>query len=197
MDKLLSSYKYQSVFIKFLRLYPSLLAYTTHLIPQTAPYYLNSVGGGGSTKLQLHLDQIIAKNSLRMYDYGEEENVNKYGFKHPPAYDYTKIQVPLLTIHAKADKFVNPKDVDVFYSKLTSKAKSLGKLMVEENGFDGDGFLFGVDARTLVYGKILEKFAEAEAESPGSNSVGLQEGTSGVESKELIPTGPPRAGSNN
>lgn len=147
------------------------------IAPEIAPYYLNAIKGAGSIKLQLHLDQIIAKNLFRAYDYGELENINKYGFKQPPKYNYTTIETPIFVIHAADDKFVNSTDIETFYSKLNENAKTLGKLMVVEDGFNENGYLFGVNAKKLVYDVVLEKFAKAVVESPGSISEGLLEGT--------------------
>lgn len=145
--------------------------------PELAPYYLNAIAGGGSQKLKLNIDQIIAKNSFEMYDYGEMENINKYGFKKPLKYDYSKIQSPVFIVHAKDDEYVHGRDVEKVYSKLDVKAKALlGKLMVDEHGFGRNDYLFGKDAKKLVYDVILEKFDKAVRESPGSNSEGLMEG---------------------
>lgn len=178
LDRILSNYEYQNIFIKAIRLFPFLVeAYLKPQIsPENVPYYLNSVQGGGSIKLKLHIAQIIAKNSFQMYDYGKLENINKYGFKIPLAYNYTVIEIPLFIVYAKDDKFVNPKDIDMFCLKLKGRATLLGKLMVTQSGFNSNGYLFGNDAKKLVYDEILGKFEKATAESPGSNFNGLLQG---------------------
>lgn len=140
-----------------------------------APYYLNAMKGGGSRKLQHHLHQIIATNSLQMYNYGTIGNINKYGFVKQPVYNYTNIEVPLYIIYAKNDKFVNAKDVENFYEKLNDKAKTLGKLLIMEEDFNANGYLFGRNAKGLVYDAILKKFKKAVINTPGSKSDGLRE----------------------
>lgn len=68
---------------------------------------------------------------------------------------------------------MNATDVEKFYLELNTKARVLGKLLVMENDFNGNSFLFGGTAKKLVYDVLLEKFEKALLESPGSISEGL------------------------
>jgi gastric triacylglycerol lipase len=57
-------------------------------------FYLQHYPANSSVKCLEHFDQLIKipDPTFRKFDYGEEENLNKYGTKTPPDYDVSKVK---------------------------------------------------------------------------------------------------------
>lgn len=64
---------------------------------------------GTSTKTVIHYGQEIKEEGkFQQYDYGEKENLIKYGQPTPPEYDPGKIKNSIYLMFAEKDKLTNP-----------------------------------------------------------------------------------------
>lgn len=62
-----------------------------------------------STRQLLHFLQTNRADDFQQYDYGEKKNMKKYGQKHPPSIDLTKIEgVPIAMFVGKQDDLSTP-----------------------------------------------------------------------------------------
>jgi lysosomal acid lipase/cholesteryl ester hydrolase len=86
------------------------------------PYYLSYDPSGVSVKAFTHFTQLMFTKDpkFQMYDYGKEENLEKYGTESPPVYDISKIQTKIAIFYGENDNlctlenvaFINDKKKD-------------------------------------------------------------------------------------
>jgi len=50
---------------------------------------------GSSTRALVHYAQMVTSGVFRQYDHGRKQNIDVYGTEEPPAYDISKITVPV------------------------------------------------------------------------------------------------------
>lgn len=73
------------------------------------PLVLSHSPAGTSTKSVIHYAQEIGSDgNFRQYDYGETQNLIKYGTKVPPSYNVSEIDVPMFLISADNDYLAQP-----------------------------------------------------------------------------------------
>lgn len=80
-----------------------------------------------SVKQQIHLMQLIESGQFQHFDYGEKENLKRYGQKTPPIFDLRAItKVPIGMFVGKLDPLADSRDArkelrqiksDVFYQE--------------------------------------------------------------------------------
>lgn len=58
---------------------------------------------GTSVKAFIQLGQNFKAKKFQMYDYGPQENSIKYGQMNPPAYDLSKVTLPMAVFYGKSD----------------------------------------------------------------------------------------------
>ena len=60
------------------------------------PIYLDNLPAGSSTRPFVHYAQLhLLENEFRKFDFGKEENIERYGSEIPPSYDLSKITTPV------------------------------------------------------------------------------------------------------
>lgn len=75
-----------------------------------------------SFKDGVHLLQSLGFDHVRFYDYGETENLRRYGTKIPPALPYHRIPTyNLVVISGKGDYLSTRRNVQKFVNSLSSK----------------------------------------------------------------------------
>lgn len=67
---------------------------------------------GTSLKSLLHFKQLISRKKFEEYDHGPEENLKRYGQKHAPSLDISKIEdFPIALFAGVEDKLASIVDV--------------------------------------------------------------------------------------
>ena len=60
------------------------------------PVYLDHFPGGSSTRPFVHYAQLHSYDyEFKKFDFGQEENMQRYGQTEPPHYDLSNVQAPL------------------------------------------------------------------------------------------------------
>lgn len=114
---------------------------------------ISTFRAGSSAKTLNHVAQIMYSNSLKYYDYeNDEENLKAYGKVSPPEYNLTKITAPISLHYSAEDNFMNTESVEKLGKKLPS---FIGSFVVPAPKFNHIDYLTGIHARELVYEDIF------------------------------------------
>uniref|UniRef100_A0AAR5PTV1 Lipase n=2 Tax=Dendroctonus ponderosae TaxID=77166 RepID=A0AAR5PTV1_DENPD len=124
----------------------------TTLLPIMTKY----TPAGASTKQLIHYGQEIQSGYFRQYDYGILSNMAQYGRVTPPRYDVTQITAPTYMIYSKNDWLSAETDVNKLCNKMGDGCK--GKILMSDFKFNHLDYMFGIDAPTLVYSKVISLF---------------------------------------
>lgn len=102
---------------------------------------------------------VVRNGNVSKFDYGDKENIERYGQPTPPAYDMTSIpkDFPLFLISGGVDKLSDVNDVQVLQDSLRDHDGN--KLMVRFiPEYAHADFIFGVNANKLVYDPLMAFF---------------------------------------
>lgn len=122
------------------------------------PIILGHVPAGASTRTLVHYAQEIKNDGrFQQFDFGPEGNFKQYGSPTPPEYAVHQITLPIALLSAENDWLSGDVDVTNLYVQLTNPIEHYIVPMKEFNHID---FLWGVDAPTLVYVKLLHLLEE-------------------------------------
>ncbi|XP_014616133.1 PREDICTED: lipase 3-like [Polistes canadensis] len=116
------------------------------------PVILSHVPAGTSTKTFIHLLQGVKSANFRQFDYGAKRNLQIYNNITPPEYNISTITVPMALYYAPNDWLVNVKDVLNLSKELRNV---VDKYKIPFEKFNHLDFLWAIDARKLVYNRIL------------------------------------------
>ncbi|XP_075230312.1 lipase 3-like [Lycorma delicatula] len=117
------------------------------------PFYFSSVPAGTSLKTLFHLVQIFKTGKFQQYDYGPLENIKKYGEITPPTYPLLNFDSQVALIYGNNDGLLNRESV----GKLERNLRGIRMVYeVDDPRFSHLDFMFGNNAKRLVYDKILE-----------------------------------------
>ncbi len=92
-----------------------------HIDFKRVPVIAANQFGGSSVQNFLHWSQSIHTGEFKMYDFGEAENLKRYGKKLPPAYDvspYKKFTFPSLVFGFGRDALVDHDSILKFLARL-------------------------------------------------------------------------------
>ncbi|KOX71607.1 Lipase 3 [Melipona quadrifasciata] len=117
------------------------------LLPLVTQYFPSGV----AVKQLAHYGQLIQSGKFRKFDYGLAGNIEKYNETNPPDYNLRNVTVPTYLHYATNDKVVDVEDVLELYETLPD----VEKFLVPRDVFAHLDFMWGEDANTLVYDKIL------------------------------------------
>lgn len=99
---------------------------------------------GGSLRQGLHFLQTMKSARFCQYDYGEQENLRRYGTAGSPDYPLEKITAPVALYYGSNDPFVAGRDLDQLAEKLP---KLILKHKFDDSKWNHIDFLFGYDGR--------------------------------------------------
>ncbi|CAI9736947.1 gastric triacylglycerol lipase-like [Octopus vulgaris] len=86
------------------------------------PVYLTHSPAGTSTQNMAHFAQLVRSKDCKKYDYGTQaENLLHYGHPTPPAYNVSKLKIPVALYSGGRDNLADPKDVALLVKKLKTK----------------------------------------------------------------------------
>lgn len=113
---------------------------------------------GTSIKTIIHYAQEIYDDGLfKQFDYGRNENLIRYGQTVAPEYPVENITIPIALIYAKNDWLAGPDDVQLLNQRLKN---SLGMFRVPFETFNHLDFMWGLDAKALVYDGLIKQIEE-------------------------------------
>ncbi|KAL3265458.1 hypothetical protein HHI36_009662 [Cryptolaemus montrouzieri] len=126
----------------------------SQMAPETLPVYFNQLPGGTSLKTLTFVTESV-KGKFTKYDYGRGRNMIKYGSVEPPEYNITEIKVPIVIYYARNDWATPKKDAINLYRTLPKKIR-YGLYEIPAEYFNHFDFLFGRDAKKLLYDHLLK-----------------------------------------
>ncbi|XP_057669852.1 lipase 3-like [Diorhabda carinulata] len=131
-----------------------LAGYSPHQINASAiPLIAGHYPAGASTRQVLHYCQEYNSGKFAQYDFGLMKNLVTYLSPTPPDYDLSEISTPISLIYSSNDWLSATVDVD----KLAERLPNLQiKYLVPIPTWNHLDFVFGNDAPSVIYTKILE-----------------------------------------
>lgn len=123
------------------------------------PVILGHTPAGSSTKQLLHFAQLKSSGHFRQFDFGYFENYRRYRRFSPPDYPLEKV-VAKVAIHYGANDWLTvPADIERLELALPN---TIGKFLVKFSEFNHLDFVWGIDARELVYNKVVQVMRAVE-----------------------------------
>lgn len=123
------------------------------------PVILAHTPAGASTDQIVHYGQLIRSAKFRRYDLGVIANKIEYGSILPPRYDLNKIKAPVGLHYSLNDWLADPKDVQELQIGLGNVVESH---IISDKKFNHLDFLWAIDARKLVYNKVVSMMKRFE-----------------------------------
>lgn len=117
------------------------------------PLIFGHFPGGSSAKQIIHFSQIILSDSFRKFDYGTSKNLKLYGSTQPPKYCLERVKVPVAVFYSENDFLTDPADVQRLIEKFPNVVL---KHKIEYSKFNHIDYLWGRDAKTLLYTHIID-----------------------------------------
>ena len=126
------------------------------------PTYLGQIPAGTSVSTFVHFGQFFRNaNQFLKFDFGTQENVEKYGTITPPEYSLHKITSSLVLYFGDNDQIVKMKNIKIFTDKLNAKHE-----VIEKYGFNHLDFLFSTKAASVYHDIIERMITDSENKSP-------------------------------
>lgn len=116
------------------------------------PVKLGHTPAGASVRQFAHYGQSIDDKGFHRFDHGLLKNRRVYGSYRAPRYDLSKLTAPVFLHYSPADHLADVRDVDRLFSEL---GRPVGKFRVPLETFTHLDFMWGIDAKTLVYDRVI------------------------------------------
>ncbi|XP_060530749.1 lipase 3-like [Cylas formicarius] len=120
------------------------------------PIMMKYTPAGAATNQILHYGQEITSGKFRQYDLGLLSNLRVYGSIFPPDYNLSKITSPVYLIYSRNDWLSAEKDVNRICNGMKDACKAM--LLMSDFSFNHLDYMFGIDAPSLVYNKVISLF---------------------------------------
>ncbi|XP_022823996.1 lipase 3-like [Spodoptera litura] len=120
------------------------------------PVVMGHVPAGASIKQLAHYGQLLLSNDFRKYDYGEEENILRYGVPIPPSYALENILVPIAMFYSDSDWLAHPSDVKRLYKRLNSV---IDLYRIPYKRFNHIDFIIARNVTYFVYNRVYRLLA--------------------------------------
>ncbi|CAH0584279.1 unnamed protein product [Chrysodeixis includens] len=125
------------------------------------PAILGHTPAGSSLRQLAHYGQGIADKEFRRYDQGSRmSNYRTYGSFKPPQYDLSKITTPVFLHYSDSDPLAHVNDVDRLFREL---GRPIGKFRVPLASFSHLDFLYGINARELLFNRVINLIRAMDA----------------------------------
>ncbi|XP_049873917.1 lipase 3-like [Pectinophora gossypiella] len=116
------------------------------------PVKLGHTPAGASVTQFAHYGQSISDKGFRRFDHGWLANRRLYGSRSPPSYDLSKITTPVFLHYSDNDPLAHVEDVFRLFRDLGRPA---GLFRINMSKFSHLDFIWGIDARTLLYDRTI------------------------------------------
>ncbi|PSN49939.1 Lipase 1 [Blattella germanica] len=113
---------------------------------------LTHTPAGCSTRQVTHFAQAAVSGEFKQFDFGTSKNIDVYGQETPPMYDFSKVTTPVTLFYSDND-ILAPMDNVVKLSKILGNV--VGEYRVPFKSFNHIDFMWGKNADTLLYSKVL------------------------------------------
>ncbi|XP_047985183.1 lipase 3-like [Leguminivora glycinivorella] len=114
--------------------------------------------GGASLKQFAHYGQNIRDKVFRRWDFGILSNNRVYGSRNPPAYDLSRINVPITMHYTVSDELLNEQDVLAMARDLPkAEARKIAR-----KTFSHVDFIQAADVRELVTNYMIYRLNRVE-----------------------------------
>lgn len=117
------------------------------------PVVLGHAPAGASTKQMQHYGQLKRSGHFRQYDYGWIRNHWRYDSINPPDYIISNVRAKVALHYSINDWLATPEDVEKLHQRLPNV---VGKFKVNYAEFNHLDFVWGINARELLYNKCLK-----------------------------------------
>ncbi|XP_017840863.2 lipase 3 isoform X2 [Drosophila busckii] len=117
------------------------------------PVVVGHAPAGAATKQMQHFGQLRRSGSFRQFDYGWLRNHWRYNSITPPAYKLKNVKAKVALYYAQNDWLAQPADVEALRAELPNV---ISEYMVDYEEFNHLDFIWGVDARVLLWERMLE-----------------------------------------
>nr|XP_023022828.1 lysosomal acid lipase/cholesteryl ester hydrolase-like [Leptinotarsa decemlineata] len=107
-----------------------------------------------STMVVDHYYQIIRHKQFLQYDYGYEQNIEKYGSPFPHPYNFSEIKVPITLFVGLNDFVAEAKNSRILYNNLPSTSRC-GFKVIPDSHWTHDAFVFSKDMHLYLNNEIL------------------------------------------
>jgi len=121
--------------------------------PEMLGKILAHTPAGTSSRTVVQFAQAINTHKFCKYDYGAAGNLEQYGQEDPPLYHVDKVTPPVALIWCQNDWLSDPADVVEILALLPNVISSI---RVEEEDWNHLDFLWGINAKTIIYDHVLE-----------------------------------------
>ncbi|GFS03857.1 lipase [Elysia marginata] len=111
--------------------------------------YLSHVPAGASSFTLMQWVQGVKSGRFQHFDYGEQENLRKYGQKTPPLYNPRNVKVPVAVFRGGHDSLADTTDVEWLLPQLNVTHD------IYVPRYQHTDMVYGFDAVTSVYGHIV------------------------------------------
>ncbi|WKY09335.1 hypothetical protein Q1695_002024 [Nippostrongylus brasiliensis] len=116
------------------------------------PVYYSHTPAGTSSMNILHWIQMVKRGSVAKFDYGEKENLVKYGQKQPPVYNFGDITgLPIYLYIGGNDWLADNEDIKGYLSPRIKATVQQKTFLPDYNHLD---FIWGIHAAEDVYQPI-------------------------------------------
>merc|ERR1719348_244342 len=130
-----------------------------HFNESMIPTYMDHLPEGTSTRPAVHYAQLYLSHKFEAYDFGPEENYQRYGQMEQPEYDLARVVAPVAIFKGDRDGLVNIVDVDLLVNRLPNVV--LNHLVEEDNWTHGD-YVWAKNADEVMFPKILQILEETQ-----------------------------------
>lgn len=123
------------------------------------PVVLGHSPAGASTKQMQHYGQLKQSGHFRQFDHGWIRNYWIYNSVTPPEYNFANVGNKVALHYSQNDWLATPLDVEHLHLQLPNV---VGKFLVSYPNFNHLDFVWGVDARELLYDRVLRLMSLVE-----------------------------------
>ncbi|XP_063538795.1 lipase 3-like [Cydia strobilella] len=116
------------------------------------PVILGHTPAGASVYQFAHYGQVMASKQFRRFNHGGSANMKIYKSRTPPGYHPHKVTAPVFFHYSLSDPWAHVKDVE----RLGLEIGNLkAKRVIPMATFSHFDFLFGINAKALVYDQVI------------------------------------------
>ncbi|XP_068625130.1 lipase 1-like [Battus philenor] len=127
------------------------------ITPETLKVFFGHFPTGVSVRMFARYGQALYSDVLRKYDFGETENIRRYGSADAPTYNLSAMTTPTVVMHGKMDLMVDVEDLPWLVNSLPNVLENVVMEYPEWNHFD---FIYSKHNSKLVVPKILKYLAK-------------------------------------
>ncbi|KAI8442391.1 hypothetical protein MSG28_005909 [Choristoneura fumiferana] len=126
------------------------------------PVKLGHTPAGAAVRQLVHYGQSVKDKEFSRFDHGTLKNRRVYGSYRAPRYNLGAITTPVFLHYSPQDPLANVNDVDRLFREL---GRPVGKFRIPHDSFGHLDFIWGVDAKVLVYDRVINLLKSMDVHS--------------------------------